>query len=345
MKTMSKRTALLTALVMILAAVLPLAAASADTTAVVKGGWLVLRSSPSFSAEIRASYPTGTVVSITNQVGSWYAVVTPDGLTGYMYGDYLQIRSSGGGGGNIYSDTVAYVTSRNGLSVRLRSGPGKGYSILASYSPGTKCTVLSAGKNWSRIQIGKYTGYMMTEFLTTDSSVTPKPVQPDYSGDTVYVTSRNGQGVNLRSGPSKDYPSIGFYSVGTSATMIQRGSTWSYIQVGNRYGYMMTQFLTSSKQESPVVPSGASHVISANGRSVNLRVMPSTSSGVIKSFPVGTRLTVITRGTSWYFVQIGEYYGYMMRQFIYDNDVLTTFNEPMTIVHPYDDPFATKTDL
>ena len=151
--------------------------------------------------------------------------------------------------------------------------------------------------------------------------------------------------MNLRSGPSKDYPSIGFYSVGTSALMITRGNTWSYIQVGNRYGYMMTQFLTSSRQESPVVPTGRSYVMSANGKSVNLRVLPSTNSGVIKSFPVGTNLTVITRGTSWYFVQIGEYYGYMMRQFIYDGDGITTFNEPMTIVHPYDVGYATKTDL
>ena len=345
-----KRTALLTAIVLFMAAFLSLGDALADTTAVVKGGWLVLRASPSFSAEIRASYPTGTTVSITNQVGSWYAVVAPDGLTGYMYGDYLQIQSSGGGGGNIYSDTVAYVTSRNGLSVRLRSGPGKGYSILASYSPGTKCTVLSAGKNWSRIQIGKYTGYMMTEFLTTDSSSTPKP-QPDYSGDMVYVTSRNGQGVNLRSGPSKDYPSIGFYSVGTSATMITRGNTWSYIQVGNRYGYMMTQFLTSSRQDNQIIPSGSSYVTSANGKSVNLRVLPSTNSGVLKSFPVGTHLTIITRGTSWYFVQIGDYYGYMMRQFIYDAGGITdpdlTFNYSIDYgIHPYSyGTMATSTDL
>ena len=353
MKMKIKSAILMTALVLILTAILPLAAAYAETKGVVKGGWLVLRSSPSFAAEIRASYPTGTVVTISGQVGSWYQVVTPDGLTGYMYGDYLQV-SSNGGGGSVSSDTIAYVTSRNGLNVRLRSGPGKGYSILASYAPGTKCTVLSAGSNWCRIQIGRLTGYMMTEFLTTSSIATPRPVQPEISGEQVYVTSRNGQGVNLRSGPGKDYPSIGFYSVGTSAVMITRGSTWSLIQIGNRYGYMMTQFLTTTQQEDPyTLPATGAYVVSANGKSVNLRSSPSTAGAVIKSFKVGTRLTIIARGSEWYFVQIGDYYGYMMRQFIYDSSnsnsggsaydaILNLYDGNTTF---YDNNPATTTDL
>ena len=132
------------------------------------------------------------------------------------------------------------------------------------------------------------------------------------------MTSRNGNGVNLRSGPDKSYPSIGFYSVGTEATMITRGQTWSYIQIGNRSGYMMTQFLTSVQPASAVLPLSGAYVVSANGRNVNLRTGPSTGSPAIAAFPVGTRLTIITRGTDWCFVQIGEYYGYMMKQFIYE---------------------------
>ena len=314
--------AVMTAVMIILGSVLPATGALAEKTGVVKGGWLILRASPSFSGQIRSSYPTGTVVKITGQVGSRYAVTAPDGLSGYMYGDYLQINGSSGGSSYIY-ETTAYVTSRNGLNVRLRSGPGKGYSIIASYAPGTKCTILSSGKNWCRIQIGSYTGYMMTQFLTNTpgtntytEEVQLQPTAPE--GSQVYVTSRNGQGVNLRSGPDKAYPSIGFYSVGTPATMITKGSTWSYIQIGNRYGYMMTQFLTGKKPDEPIIPVSGAYVVSANGKSVNLRTAPTTASSIIRSFKVGTKLTIITRGNDWYFVQINGYYGYMMRQFIYD---------------------------
>lgn len=315
---------LITALILLLTAVMTGSSALADQTGVVKGGWLILRATPSFSGTIRSSYPTGTVVTISGQVGAWYAVTAPDGLAGYMLGDYLQIN---GGGGSTPVESTAYVTSRNGLNVRLRSGPGKGYSILASYAPGTECQILSAGQNWCRIQIGSYTGYMMTQYLT-NQKVTPQPVPvPVPSGEyTVYVTSRNGKGVNLRSGPGKGYTSIGFYSVGTEAWMVNMGTTWSYIRVGDRYGYMMTQFLTRTQPTPPPVPPyyDGAYVVSANGRNVNLRAAPSKNSKIIKSFPVGTRLTIITYGADWYFIQINGYYGYMMRQFIYENGYPST---------------------
>ena len=315
----SKKTgALLIALIILTVSVFSCFPASAEQTGVVFGGWLILRSSPSFSGKIKSSYPSGTVVTITGKTGSWYAVKTPDGLTGYMLGDYLKINGSGGGGGTFPSGSTVYVTSTNGLNVRLRSGPGTGYSIIATYAPGTSATMLSSGRQWCRIRIGSYTGYMMTKFLTSNPVTPTQPPTPPGPEYEVYVTSRNGKGVNLRSGPSKAYSSIGFYSVGTQAWMITKGSTWSYIRIGSRYGYMMTEFLTTT-QPTPVPPiPGASYVVSANGRNVNLRSAPTTSSQIIRSFKVGTRLNIIIRGPEWCFIQIEGYYGYMMRQFIYD---------------------------
>lgn len=322
MKRKHQSTALIIAFILFISVLLPVGSAFADQTGVVKGGWLILRATPSFSGPIRSSYPTGTVVTISGQVGSWYAVTAPDGLSGYMLGDYLQINGSGG---NTPTETTAYVTSRNGLNVRLRSGPGKGYSIIASYAPGTECRILSSGNNWCRIQIGSYTGYMMTQFLT-NQYVTPQPIPvPTPGGEyTVYVTSANGKGVNLRSGPGKGYNSIGFYSVGTEAWMISKGATWSYIRVGDRYGYMMTKFLTETQPAPPTPYYDGAYVVSANGKNVNLRAAPSKNSQIIKSFRVGTRLTIITYGADWYFIQIDGYYGYMMRQFIYENGYPST---------------------
>ena len=318
MNKMKYSMVLIIALIIFMAAIIPAGTALAAQTGVVKGGWLILRSEPSFNSAIKSSYPTGTVVTITGLVGSWYSVKAPDGLTGYMLGDYLQIN----GDGSVQDSTIGYVVSANGLNVRMRSGPGKGYSIIAAYAPGTQCTILSSGKSWCRIQIGALTGYMMTQFLTNNPVITPQPQPVPTEEYQIYVTSRNGKGVNLRSGPGKGYSSIGFYSVGTSAWMISKGPAWSYIRVGDRYGYMMTQFVTETKPVYPFPVSGA-YVVSANGLNVNLRAAPTTASKVIRSFKVGTPLIIITRGNDWCFVQIGGYYGYMMRQFIYDGGIAT----------------------
>lgn len=129
--------------------------AETERTGRVFGGWLILRNAPSYSGGILSSYPSGTVVKITGQSGSWYQVIAPDGLTGYMLGKYLKVS-----GGSVPTYTTGYVTSANGLNVRLRSGPGTGYSILASYAPGTQLTILEPGVNWCKIKIGSYTSFL-----------------------------------------------------------------------------------------------------------------------------------------------------------------------------------------
>jgi len=134
MNKMKYSMVLIIALIIFMAAIIPAGTALAAQTGVVKGGWLILRSEPSFNSAIKSSYPTGTVVTITGLVGSWYSVKAPDGLTGYMLGDYLQIN----GDGSVQDSTIGYVVSANGLNVRMRSGPGKGYSIIAAYAPGTQ---------------------------------------------------------------------------------------------------------------------------------------------------------------------------------------------------------------
>ena len=193
----------------------------------VTGGWLRLRSGPSFDSSTVSSYYTGTQVRILGSSGSWYQVEAPDGKTGYMYSSYISF--SGGGTGS------AYVTSSNGLGVRMRSGPGTGYSIIGVYSVGTAVTVLQTGATWSKIQIGTRVGYMMNKFLTTGGG--------GGSGELATVWSANGYGVRLRSGAGTGYSIIGVYSVGTVVTVLSRGTTWDYISVGSRRGYMMNEFL------------------------------------------------------------------------------------------------------
>ena len=217
----------------------PAAVAAETKYGTVHGGWLRLRAAASFDAATINSYNTGTVVTILSTVGSWYQVRTPDGLTGYMYGSYLTIGSSSGGSGSSGGVGSATVWSSNGYGVRMRSGPGTGYRILAVYSVGTQVTVLERGSYWSRIQVGSRTGYMMNQFL--NGGVIPPPA-PSATGNAT-IWSGNGYGVRLRTGAGTGYSIIGVYSVGTRVTVLEKGPVWSKIQVGSRVGYMMSEFL------------------------------------------------------------------------------------------------------
>ncbi|NLV59229.1 MAG: SH3 domain-containing protein [Clostridiales bacterium] len=214
--------------------VLPASSFAATQTGVVHGGWLRLRAQPNFNAYTISSYYTGTVVTILETLSGWYRVTTPDGNTGYMYSAYVNLSGGGGGGTGTYQ-----VWSANGLGVRMRSGPGTGYRILAVYSVGTSVTVLQKGAYWSYIRVGSRTGYMMNQFLVSGSTPVPTP-----DGNAT-VWSANGYGVRLRTGPGKGYAIIGVYSVGTTVKVLERGPAggWDHIQVGSRVGYMMNEFL------------------------------------------------------------------------------------------------------
>ena len=286
--------------------------AAADQKGTVRGGWLILRSQPSYEGKELSSYPTGTVVTITGKSGSWYAVTAPDGLTGYMLGSYLKVSGSG-----IAEGSRAWVTSRNGMNVRMRSGPGTQYTILAAYAPGTECTVLGDDGDFCKIQIGTLTGYMMAKYLTTNNKSGSSGTSDTWkAGDDAYVSSSNGKGVNLRSGPSKSYSSIGFYSVGTRGTMMVPGDTWSFIQIGGISGYMMTKYLKTTAPEPSSAATNGALVVSSNGKYVNLRTGPGLNYSAIYSYAPGTPVTVLSKGNGWYFVQIQKTYGYMMSQYI-----------------------------
>lgn len=302
---MKRFLAVLLVAVMLLS-VLP-ATSMAASYATVVGGWLRLRSAPNFSASTITSYYTGTQVQILGSSGGWYKVQTPDGRTGYMYGDYLRL------GGSIPSEGTAYVTSYNGYGVRLRTGPGTGYRIIRTYAVGTPVTVLERGTYWSHISIGGTVGYMMSQFLHFGSDY------PDDSNVLCYATiwSSNGYGVRLRTGPSKSYSKIGVYSVGTKVAVLQKGAVWDRIRVGSRVGWMMNEFLIYHENNEvtsvtlnnymPVVGSVLSmQAVAPNGATVSYEwlvggVLKSTNSTyTVDSNDVGKTIQLRVTGTGSY---------------------------------------------
>jgi len=195
---MKKRTAVSLALVLLLCAfwVLP---ALAVEYATVYGGWLRLRSNPSYSAPVISSYRTGTVVTVLNREIGWTRVMTPDYRIGYMDSRYLR-----GGSAPLptvqptpqpYSRTwtqvnrTAYVTSQNGRDVRMRSAPEVNQAnVLGLYPVGRTVTELRVSNDgWSYIKIDRKHGYMMSKFLTTHTNPVYPPA-PTAVPWTPYVT-------------------------------------------------------------------------------------------------------------------------------------------------------------
>ncbi len=297
-------------LAILLAVSMLLMTANADTTqtGVVKGGWLRLRAEASFSATTLASYFTGTQVTVLGKSGDWYYVQTQDGYYGYMYKSYLTVSGSG----SSTTGTTMYVYAANGKPVRMRSGPSTNYSILTTYSVGTQVTMLGMSGDWYYVLKNGTYGYIYKSYLSMTKSGGTTPS----TGTTMYVYAANGKPVRMRSGPSTDYSVLGSYNVGTQVTVLLKGADWSKVTIGSVTGYMMTQYLSTSKSSVTPSTSYTAYVYASNGKPVRMRAGAGTNYTVLSTYNVGTQVTVLEYGKTWCKIYVNGSTGYMMTAYL-----------------------------
>ncbi len=149
---------------------------SSTQTGYINGMTVRMRSGPSTSSTILGVYDTDVELTITGSSDNWYAV-THKGTNGYVCKDYMTTTKPGGGSGTTSQD--GYI---KGDFVRLRSGPGTGYSILNTYNNATPLTITGTSGEWTAVTINGMKGYVNSAYVsTTKPSATPTytaPVQP-----------------------------------------------------------------------------------------------------------------------------------------------------------------------
>ena len=147
---------------------------------------------------------------------------------------------------------LMYVNNTNGTGVNMRSGPGTGYAIVATYPNGTEMYVVTAdmGSGWTQVSFDSTTGWMATYLLSNN-----RPAQGGASGTFVagdksgQYRTITGQGVNLRSGPGTNYSKVtGCAQVpkGATVTLLEYTSSdngWYKVIYGSYTGYLSADYV------------------------------------------------------------------------------------------------------
>ena len=342
MKRPARRLTALCLAVLLLLPCLPISAHAASTGTTT--AYVNLRTGPGTDYAILETVPLGAQISIldTGNPG-WYRVTAPSGNSGYMCSDY--ILASGGDAG---ASTVLF-TARTTAFVNLRAGPGTGYGIYLTVPLGDTVSVLdTANVGWYRVQYGSYTGYMSADYLQTQSAAAPTPAPPDTSASADPIgTARTTAVLNIRTGPSTGYRSLGLLDNGETVTVLENcGNGWYAVRTSsNTFGYCSGDYLRVTLGTSPAPqpeptpqPSEPDTATRWNGRTtafVNLRSGPSTGYRIYLTVPLGDAITILDRSNSgWYRVQYGSYTGYMSSDYI---DVLGAVEETPTTPSPEPD--------
>ncbi len=255
------------------------------------GGKLNLRKKASASASVLKQIPTGTVLTILEK-GSTWCKTTYGGKEGYVMTKYLVFDAAS-------EDTApeetpeetpevisgyAQVTTENGGKLNLRSGRGTGYKTLYQIPNLTTVVVLEKGKSWTEVSVGKYTGYVMTKFLTFIEAEQPEegdkeeeptpdvPVTPPADGGSTdtsvwhfgeyrYATVKTASGgtLNLRKTPSTSAGKVTEIPNGAQVVVRAVDGEWCDIYYGDKEGFVKTEYLVIDEGKGAYVDEAAKY--------------------------------------------------------------------------------------
>lgn len=192
-----------------------------------------------------------------------------------------------------------------GGRLNLRETPSLDAKVIRQYPTGTWMTVLSEEGEWSKVEVGGSTGYVMSRFLSASND-----------SRTLYVRTNTGRGLNLRDEPSLEGNIITSFKAGTAVQLLVRGSGWHKVSVDGQTGYMSSQFLSASDQNGSSSSQTGTVQNPGENQVLLLREEPSTDARVIGNYRNGTQVTILGESNGFYKVSVGGKTGYMMKKYI-----------------------------
>ena len=132
--------------------------------------------------------------------------------------------------------------------LNLRTGPSINYTIIATLRRGTPVEIIEQQNDWSQVLVRGLEGYVATRYLAISIVADKIPV---------HHAAVNTGLLNFRMGPNLSHAIIDVLSRGTLVRVIEHvGEHWVRVRVGDRKGYVATQYLVlSSREEEQPTPS------------------------------------------------------------------------------------------
>jgi uncharacterized protein YgiM (DUF1202 family) len=173
--------------------------AQVSPTATVNTGALNVRSGPGVGFGVLTSYYRGTTLTMTarNFEATWVMVITPSGVQGWVSVPFIataypiiNLPVEGQGG-----PTGATATVNTG-ALNVRSGPGIGFGVIASYYRGTVLTMIArdAANSWVKVVTPSGAqGWVSAPYVATSYPIVSLPVEgggttpPPTTGYRVHV--------------------------------------------------------------------------------------------------------------------------------------------------------------
>ncbi len=262
-------------------------------TIVTGSGRLRVRSGPGADYDIVAYLNNGDTVTVLSVEGDWAQIRTADGQEGYVSTEFLQMEEADAAdtaataedaseadtaeqaeaagtaeeaaaadtGTQAEGERSAVVSTSNGR-LRVRSGPGADYDIVAYLNDGDTVTVLSVEGDWAKIRTADgQEGYTSAEYLIieeapaaeaateaeSEASAEAGTAAEQEAEGTAVISTESGR-LRVRSGPGANYDIVAYLYNGDTVTVLSIDGDWAKIRTENgEEGYVSVSFLNMTE--------------------------------------------------------------------------------------------------
>ncbi|SFQ13317.1 SH3 domain-containing protein [Caldicoprobacter faecalis] len=288
--------------------------------AVVTASALNVRSGPSTRNHRIGLVIKGTRLVVLEKVGEWYKIEY-NGLTGYVYGDYIRLESASvqppsggssqppsGNNGNVIAQGTVTASVLN-----VRSGAGMGFSVIGKLARNAKVDILEKVGAWYKIKYGGTVGYVHGDYIRLTSNDSPSKGE-----EQTFVGIVTATGLNVRSGPGTNYSKIGLLYRNSQVTILGQTGVWYKIKFGGTTGYVHSAYVKVSNaipsrgEDDRSLPSTA--VVTATW--LNVRTGPGTNYTRIGAIKKNSQVTILQKVGSWYKIRYGTLTGYVSGDYL-----------------------------
>ena len=243
--------------------------------------------------------------------------------TGYVSSRYV----------NIKQPTVTPVSNTQGAvsdgPLRVRSGPGTGYSVLGSLATGKTFTVSGKAQDisgvwWYSFDYNGKTGYVSSQYVKT-SSTSSSVVEVEKTTGTV-----NDGPLRVRTGPGTSYSVLGSLATGKSFTVTGKaqdssGTWWYRLTYSGKTGYVSSAYVTtkteSGTEEEPKPDTGKKQVGTVFDGPLRVRSGAGTNHDTLGQLSTGKTFDIEgtakdSSGTVWYKLTYNGRFGYVSSKYV-----------------------------
>ena len=301
-------------------AMIPMTAnnAYASNIGTVTASSLNVRSGPSTSYTVVTTVKKNDKVNILQSSNGWYKIETSSGKQGWVSSSYISASNSNTNN-STNNNTQSNIAIVNTDGLNFRNGAGTSYSIIKVLNKGEKVEVISESNGWSKVKHDSRLGYVASQYI-------------DKATTNYTIKEVNTDGLNVRTGPSTSYATIGKLNKGTRVEVISESAGWSKINYNNKTAYVSSGYLKAVSTSTPdTKPEDTTQqykeikVVNTDG--LNVRKGPSTSYESIGKIDKGTSVEVISESDGWSKINYKNTTAYVATKYL---DKKTTNTEDTT---------------